>query len=315
MGGKEDECYSPRTVRLRQIASNDNILMSVARESETGVGSGLATGGGEEETSEKRRSLAKRRTLVLCLAVGLCGVATVAAVVFRVRVLRACEWIGARPRLEGGAWYVSLVTVWLVCLLPTSILEVAAGFIFGFWFAAVCSTLGKFLGSLVSFGIGRHCREYVRHRILMVDHDSQQQQGYLRGLELSLKLEPFSTCLALRLAYVPEAVQNYVPAVFEAPPAAFASATLVGSGLYAMLWAKLGSQLGSVGEIGRDNMSPEKITFLCVGVVSLAVVFGLVHWNTKKTIARFTMLQTNAEREAAAKGSDAPAVVAPRSLV
>ena len=69
-------------------------------------------------------------------------------------------------RTLAGTCYVLLVTVWLLALLPTSLLEIAAGFIFGFWTATVCSTCGKVLGSFISFAIGRHYKDLVRERLL-----------------------------------------------------------------------------------------------------------------------------------------------------
>ena len=71
-------------------------------------------------------------------------------------------------------------------------------------------------------------------------------------------------------------------------PTGVAAATLVGSSLYALLWAKLGSQLSSASDVGADGMSPEKVLFMCLGAAGLAAVFGLVHWNSKRVIARLT---------------------------
>lgn len=244
-----------------------------------------------ELTALKRlRRLKRERAIIATLALLLCVGAATAAVVFRRPALRACAWIGERPPAAAGALYATFLALWLFCLLPTSLLEIAAGFIFGFWRAFAFSTLGKTLGSLASFGAGSYCRDAVRARFLV----GGDQGSYLKGLELALKLEPFPTCLALRLAYLPEAVQNYVPAVFEAPLSAFLAATALGSALYACLWAKLGSQLGSAAEIDSQEMTPERAAFLGIGAISLLAVFGFVHWNTKKTIARFRHLQTSA---------------------
>ena len=78
-----------------------------------------------------------------------------------------------------------------------------------------------------------------------------------------MQVEPFKTTLALRMAYVPEAVQNYVPAVLQVPPLPFGAATFIGSFLYALLWARLGAQLGSAAAIASapEKLTPEKIVF------------------------------------------------------
>ena len=83
-----------------------------------------------------------------------------------------------------------------------------------------------------------------------------------------------------------------MPAVFDAPPAAFAGATLVGGSLYALLWAKLGSQLSSASDISEENLSPEKIFFFVVGALGLAGIFVLTHLNSKRVLARWNSLET-----------------------
>jgi len=100
-------------------------------------------------------------------------------------------------------------------------------------------------------------------------------------------------------------VQNYVPAVLEAPFPPFAGATCLGSSLYAMLWAKLGSELNDAREIVKDGWSPEKVTFVVVGIASLVAVLGLVHWNTKRVIRRFVAMHHEGEAASALPAPDA----------
>ena len=287
----EEVLTSPRTLRTRTRASMTDPHVD-------GAPPAAASAEDDERTTEstalkRLRKVERDRFVFLAAALVLCAAAATAAVVFRKAALRACAWIGRQPPAPAGALYAIFLAVWLFCLLPTSLLEIAAGFLFGFWRAFAFSTLGKTTGSLASFGVGRFCREGVRARFLAPPDEggSSSRGSYLRGLELALKLEPFKTCLALRLAYLPEAVQNYVPAVFDAPPGPFVVATALGSALYAALWAKLGSQLSSAADIGSEAMSPERAAFLGIGFVSLLAVFLFIHWNTKKTIARFQSLQ------------------------
>ncbi|KAJ8603785.1 hypothetical protein CTAYLR_000185 [Chrysophaeum taylorii] len=239
------------------------------------------------------RAASKRRARYAGSAVILValGTGSAAAIVFRKDLVHTAIWIQILPKAEGGACYTILVTLWLLALLPTSLLEVAGGFIFGFWLGALCSTLGKMLGSFVSFGIGRRYKDWVRDKLLDDKSPRRGEPSYVAGLEFAMRTRPFSTCFALRLAYVPEAVQNYVPAVLDAPFAPFAGATLIGGAAYACLWAQLGSKLSSIGQIVQDGWTPEKITFLVVGFASLVAVLGLVHWNTKRVIRRFVAMQ------------------------
>ncbi|KAJ1444435.1 hypothetical protein M885DRAFT_552964 [Pelagophyceae sp. CCMP2097] len=246
------------------------------------------------------RSLRRCAAAAAALA-ALCG-GSLAMYFFRSRVAVLCVALQRVPRAQGAAAYVALVTAWLLLLLPTSVLEVAGGYIFGFWTAAGCSTTGKVLGSLISFAIGRQFKDRVRQwRIFDADGDRSRNHrrgggddddppasaptggGYVAGLALSMRTQPFATCLALRLAYVPEVVQNYVPALLDAPPERFFAATALGSSLYAALWAKIGSELQDA-QGAQDPYSPERITFLVLGLASLGAVMGLVHYNTRRLV-------------------------------
>ena len=318
-----------------------------------------------ESPKERRAARRKsRRASYLCILVVLAAASAV-AVLFREKVLRAAIAIGDMPRYEGGLAYAFLVAAWLFVLLPTSLLEILGGFIFGLWFAALCSSIGKMMGSYASFWVGRLNKDAVQRRFLDDDDDEDEEEeevvvvnnamgrtarwntpggayvppssddedsfsfshgeessskkkqkkktnnnnrsstsggggeekkmSYVAGLRLAMQAKPFATCLALRLAYVPEAVQNYTPAVLDAPFPPFALATFLGSSTYAILWAKLGASLKDFDDLLHDGMSPEKAVFLVVGLLSLAAVLGLVHWNTKRTIRNFVKLQEEQE--------------------
>ena len=95
--------------------------------------------------SAKRR---RRSRWMLALAViSLCALGSALAVVFRKQVLAACYRIGRLPPVAGGLLFSALLALWLTCLLPTSLLEIAAGFVFGFFWATVWSTVGKVAGA------------------------------------------------------------------------------------------------------------------------------------------------------------------------
>uniref|UniRef100_A0A7S3K2L4 VTT domain-containing protein n=1 Tax=Aureoumbra lagunensis TaxID=44058 RepID=A0A7S3K2L4_9STRA len=222
---------------------------------------------------QKRR----RRTVWFAGILVILGTASAVAVLCRGSLVRTATKIGHLPRYQGGAFYSALVTLWLLALLPTSLLEVLGGFIFGMWLAALCSTIGKVTGSFISFAIGRKYKRFVQSQLI-------EPHGYIAGLQLAITQRPFSTCLALRLAYVPEAVQNYTPAILDAPFPPFAAATIFGGAAYALLWAKLGASLQDVKDIIQDGMSTEKLIFILVGAISLVLFLLLIHFYTTRLI-------------------------------
>ena len=322
-------------------------------------------------SNARDRSIAvKRRRRMMSIAgvLVLLGAGSAAVALFREELLRAAKTIGNLPPAQGGTAYASLIAVWLLLLLPTSLLEVLGGSIFGLWIGALCATIGKLTGSFISFAIGRNYKDPVQRHFLddltqqsvipetaPEDDNSNSEEGssssdvtddqpnyddssagvsdenpmaiqqeesnrprsrrsngaskrpgkmsYVAGLKLAMRAKPFATCLALRLAYVPEAVQNYTPAVLDAPFPPFALATLLGSSAYAFLWANLGASLSNFDDVLRDGMSTEKAVFTAIGVASLFVVLGLVHWNTKRTIRKFVHLQEQQERHLASRRS------------
>ena len=188
--------------------------------------------------SAKRR---RRSRWMLALAViSLCALGSALAVVFRKQVLAACYRIGRLPPVAGGLLFSALLALWLTCLLPTSLLEIAAGFVFG--------SPGRRFGqparsSAVYLRIGR-----PRH-LCGADPGRRHEQGarLFARLQNSNDRGAGPTCLALRLAYVPEAIQNCARDL--RPIARFSCAT-GGSAIYAALWA---NPIGDVAELSATE--------------------------------------------------------------
>jgi len=67
-----------------------------------------------------------------------------------------CEWI-RHNRVIGALIFVPVEVIWVVFCLPTTPLEVAAGYAFGLGCGFVVDSLGKLLGAVVSFLLGRYC--------------------------------------------------------------------------------------------------------------------------------------------------------------
>ena len=108
----------------------------------------------EGDTGSARRRRRSRWMLALAVITACC-VGSALAVIFRKDVLRACYRIGQLPPVAGGLLFSALLALWLTCLLPTSLLEIAAGYVFGFAWATLWSTAGKVAGSVLSYWIGR----------------------------------------------------------------------------------------------------------------------------------------------------------------
>ena len=72
-----------------------------------------------------------------------------------------CEWI-QHNTLVGALLFIPCEILWILFCIPLTPLEIAAGYAFGLGVGFVVNTIGKLLGSVLSFLVGRHClRSYV----------------------------------------------------------------------------------------------------------------------------------------------------------
>jgi hypothetical protein len=72
----------------------------------------------------------------------------------------AGEWI-QRNQLVGALLFVPVEIIWVFLCVPTTPLELAAGFSFGTGWGFVVDSVGKLLGGALSFLVGRHCLKDV----------------------------------------------------------------------------------------------------------------------------------------------------------
>ena len=97
----------------------------------------------------------------------VCLVAGVATVIFKDELLDLCREIQAMEDGLGWVIFVTLFTFWVILFCPTTMLELTAGFIFGFWGGFAINVMGKTTGGFASFLIARHCaKELVIEHII-----------------------------------------------------------------------------------------------------------------------------------------------------
>merc|ERR1719182_808767 len=90
-----------------------------------------------------------------------------------VHALDICTYVQGLGPVTGPVAFIVLLTVWVMIGLPCTILEMVPGFLFGYNMGVFCNTFGKWLGSMISYGIARifsekvdqWCRKHKAYRL------------------------------------------------------------------------------------------------------------------------------------------------------
>ena len=122
------------------------------------------------------------------------------------------RWVDRYPK-HVAAGGTALLAVWVLLSVPTTILELwlAYKLPFGMWFGFLLVYLGKIIGCLISFALGRTLLRRTCHSCL-------SSHEYFRAFDLACTREPYAICFLARASYIPIALKNYGFAVRAAPP-------------------------------------------------------------------------------------------------
>ena len=111
------------------------------------------------------------------------------------QVQEAGEWT-QHNLLVGALVFIPLEVIWVVLCVPTTPLELAAGFAFGCRWGFVVDSLGKLLGGALSFVIGRYC---CRDVIAQACIEGSGGGGLMRSVDRALATSGDSGQSSLKL--------------------------------------------------------------------------------------------------------------------
>jgi len=94
--------------------------------------------------------------VLLAISIGLWAARGAQWTLFFEQVQEAGEWTN-HNLLVGALVFIPFEVIWVVLCVPTTPLELAAGFAFGCRWGLIVDLLGKLLGGALSFVIGRYC--------------------------------------------------------------------------------------------------------------------------------------------------------------
>ena len=193
----------------------------------------------------------------------------------------------ARP-IETAIAAVGLYAAWIVAFLPTTLPELAMGFVFGLRDGYFIDLAGKLLGAFISYELGRSALRACVHRVLLGSGGGE----VLHIIAGEASARPYATSLLLRAAYVPMPLKNYGLAVLGVERAPFTAALLPLELVDTYVPVALGASAKDLAALLRGELPPGAsrdgawLHLALVGVAALATaaLLAAVGTVTKRAI-------------------------------
>lgn len=218
--------------------------------------------------------------LILCL----CAVAVCACVVavFVLDVPAAIqnadavaeEWKYEYPVLLASVT-LSVFIAGVLAFLPTTIAELALGFVFGFSEGYAIAYVGKIIGATACFFLGRSVlRAWLLERFA--------QNRVLVAVGGAVNRQPYRTACLLRIAYIPFPLKNYGVAMTGMAPLPFFAALLPVELLDTYVQVSIGSSAKDLQSLFSGEYTPEqedtiRLQLMAVGAEVVVLALALAY--------------------------------------
>lgn len=172
---------------------------------------------------------------------------------------------------------------------PSTVFELLAGYIFGFWLGLLLASTGKLLGTIASFLIGRYlCRE----RVLALMNRAHPAWQVFRSL---VRKKQMLIVFLTRIAIFPIAIKNYGLGVLDVSLLVFVSAAAITGLPFSVLWVYSGHSAKYVTALLSEGheQNTMKAVLLIVGACSSMLLMGIVGYSMRQHVLKL------AEQEAA----------------
>lgn len=210
----------------------------------------------------------------------------------RKRIIILINWIQSQG-VFGYIYFDLLMILWILLCLPSTAIEMASGFLFGFAKSLVVSIIAKTLGSFIAFLLGK----YIFHKL--IHRNLASSSRILRALDFAMKKSPFRILLLIRLAAMPIAVKNYGTSILDVSKRLFLVCTFLGGIPFTLAWSYFGAASSDLIRLfGGDSDGSEdqnsslnrskknvEIILLVSGIVASLVFIFFIKNYTKKAIA------------------------------
>jgi len=147
--------------------------------------------------------------------------------------------------------YTMTFAIWEFLGQTTCPVETAAGMAFGVKRGLIASSIGRFLGAILAFIIGRYtiCYKILQNKLLLTSSNNNDNNDDISNNKIismankSMKLHPYRTCLVIRYSCFPEIIKNFGLSILDhITPFRYASTMLIHAVPFTTLWTLVGHE-------------------------------------------------------------------------
>lgn len=198
-------------------------------------------------------------------------------------VLALLQWFQAQGAWA-GLWFILIMTLAMLLLLPGVLLTTGAGFVFGVVQGTLYVVAGTLLGSMIAFLLARHlfgarARAYISSR------------RRLQLLNEELKPGSWQLILLTRLIpFFPSKLSNYVFGLTRVSFGSFVLGSAIGFVPYSLHNVYLGSLAAELAVLGVRETPRSPLEWAIYGTGFLATVIAVFYLNrlARRTLGRYT---------------------------
>merc|ERR1712100_29438 len=216
--------------------------------------------------------------------IALCVVMTIMSIIFRNAILELCIMLDEMDRVSGLFLWLILFVVWVLCWLPTTVLELVSGFMFGIWWGMLANATGKTVSGVTTFIAGRYLfKDYFTREIT-------EKNIVFYSLSKLLEEREWYTVHLILLSYLNYSMKTYGLGTMPVSFPAFVVGAINTGLIFGFFAATIGSGLRDLSEAadGGGGMTTESIVMLVLGCGASVVCIIYISIYTRRELDRMT---------------------------
>eukprot|EP01095_Lingulamoeba_sp_RSL-Kostka_P012481 TRINITY_DN4972_c0_g1_i1.p1 TRINITY_DN4972_c0_g1~~TRINITY_DN4972_c0_g1_i1.p1 ORF type:complete len:418 (-),score=118.13 TRINITY_DN4972_c0_g1_i1:120-1373(-) len=190
--------------------------------------------------------------------------------------------------VEGINKFFGIIIVIIIYLIvtpfgfPVSIVNLASGFLFNFWFGVLCSTIGTVLGMALCYIMGRGLmRKWTEEKI--------KQRRIFQAIDLAVQKQAWKLIILTHLSPIlPATLLHYVYAAVGVNFLTFIISSFVGIAPGMVVYTYVGTLSNSIlnAITGKSDSMTTEIIYLVLIIVTSVLLVVLVTWIAKRELKK-----------------------------